>query len=993
MSKNLFFSFIRNLDSYETISSRLDKKIKKGASLHYSCKNSYSRPIPYIGVDKAREIIRQMDDSLTYTNFVPQNCNRTFKQHFIMLREKLRVWHFYLMQKDLKPFDTPENIIKRNLLEGSDYADYLKDLTAYSIRKTVGIDYFTTEESIIFDDINQIFPHQDLINFIRPKDYKDILDYAFEKPKISSNLSQLKEKMKSNIKKGENLRKLDFFDYLKDLSEKGSFEKGLSCFQERIVYSPNYEMPTNLTFRITSIHKTSSESRVIAIAEPSCKLNISYARDMYKTLLNAKYDFYAKNRWSFEKKLHQKKDCIHLLFDQKKCGWTFPMELLTLFFEVLSEEYPEVEHFSWLQKIFYYGEIYYIIDGINKKPLRGFTLGMFDDAVSFIMACIFEVFLESQNLNEGFYEPKIDGLFYGDDSDIIFTNLSPIQAKVYGNRWIYCMDSFGIYVNLKKSFYSDSGIFCEIYGNNYNAQMLKHVYYCIRGLDILNAHNTAHAKNLFNGYFRTIKTYIEYLSTEDKKIVQELLDYITDIVVSSFPYEFVENEFHFPYEVGGWIQHLEEGKNLLLMDYLNKDFGESFSRLYGLEQPSLYNYIRKEHKDFFIKALSESEFWLEKRYQLFLDSGNDILLDKYVACLKKESFQAKAWWEYQDKRHKVFFNEKSEPFLQRFWMVPFTKMKLSEECFSKIQHDCRYEYFTRFKPKEFMLVNPKTYIEPKRCQDLIRNINELKGPYYDVEYFKNIRIQDIYSQLDIDLAKNKYIIPTKWWRICKSWNIPIEKFFQELDSQGFNPFEYEPKFYKMKDKEFELEKIFDIKEEFITWVQECSYFVTFTREEAYNLTSDIFSYNYKSILKEKLKLDSIDQYEELCQRIKDMYVEEEIEDLDYGEDLKALEEEIEKIKASKNVIGRIGDYNILEYKASNQVLVSAYDPDLHGGYDDSEPESEEEKIELYPGYFVYKTEWENAGENEPDVLQHGSSLLSNIKEEKSDEDFEDFDPG
>jgi len=969
------------------------EKVYSRYPLHLSCKGAYSRPIPYIGEDVALKICQELDKSLSYSTYDPSWANKTFRQHFLILREKVKLWSLYLKENNLVPFDTPLNVIKKNILNGQDYADYLKDYTNYSIRHSLGIEYSSGEEHFIFDDINQIYPHQHLINFIRKKDFSDILDYAFTKPKIRSDINKLRLIFRKNLKENVNFRKVDSLDYLSVMDEKGSFEKGRTTFSEALDYDPKGHIPSNLIYRINSIHKTPSESRVIAIAEPHCKLFLKYTRSMYKQLFDCKYDFYGKNRYSFEKRLHQRKDIIHLLFDQKKCGWTFPFELLEVLFEEISNLYPEVEEFNKLKEYFKYGDIYYQIEGLKKQPVRGFTLGMFDDAVSFIIACMFENFKESLNLPQGFYEQNISGLFFGDDCDIIFENMEPFECQSIGNKWIYYMDSYGIYVNLKKSFYSRSGIFCEVYGRNDTKQTLKHVYYCIQGLDILLAHNTAHAKNLFSSFWRTLITYTEYIPSTYIPGVMVLLNEVKSIIISSFPYEFVRNEYQFPYEVGGWIQFLEEGKNLVLEMYLNHDFCKSFSKLYGLKLPLIYKYVKNNDKKYFTECLTKSEFWVNMRCSLFLDNDEDVFFTKYCNSVKNSSAQAKIWWEFQDIRIKTFNKPSPDLFLQNFWHVPFTKMKLDERCFSKIDSKSRFDYFTIQKPKEFVLKEPKTHMNKIRALDLTRNPVEQKGPCYNVEFYNKIRIQDIYSQLDIDLAKNKYIIPTIWWRVCRLWNIPIEVLYKELLEQGYSLFEYEPKFYK-NDKTFEIEKIFELDKEFIFWAQECCSFVTVDRDEAYLLQNDIFAYNYKQLLAKKLNLGNEFLYDQFVQGIKDLYLEENIDDFDIEEEIKNMNME-GVVQYSRKVIGTIyGSNTILEYERPNVELVAEYDPEIHGDMLDSDFESdEEEKIELYPGYFVTKREWENMGDDDPNVLYHGSSLLDNIPSDDDEEpDLNDWEP-
>jgi len=629
------------------------------------------------------------------------------------------------------------------------------------------------------------------------------------------------------------------------------------------------------------------------------------------------------------------------------------------------------------------------------RPLRGVTLGMFDDAISFIISCMFEFFLEKTQINEYMdNQQSIHALFFGDDCDIIFKNYDIFDARQIGNKWIYFMDSFGIYVNLKKSCYSPVGIFCEVYGWGLDTQMLKHVYYLIRGLDILLAHNTAHAKNLFNGYYRSIKTYLDYVPKTQYNLIDDIINNITSTIISSFPYEFLENEYQFPFEVGGWYQFLDEGLNLLLKEYFDGNICKSLQRVYKVKFPKPYKFLKKDQKDFYNDNVSKNNFWKHIQQSILEDTDEDYFFEKYCNSLKSTSIPTKCWWEYQELRFKNF-NSKIEQndFLQTFWSLPFTKMKLDERCFNKIDLNNQFGIYTREKPEVFQRKKSKVIIDKLRALDIIKTLPNIKeSPNYCCQYLKKISWQDLYSSLDYDLANCKYIVPTHWWRYCRNFNISIETFFKELFDQGFNPIEYEPKFYKKNDKILVLDKIFNLNEYFIMWCEQSCTFTTFNERELLILDHQLFDKNYENIMSEKLGF-SLRGYQDYVQKL-----------IDFGYDIESSsdeEDDPKTIEDQKQMILNYQDFKIsenfeikiLEYIPSEEKLVS-HPPSEEDESDISDFETSEKMVELYPGHFVTVTEWTNIMGVAPDALQFGSRMLGNIpdNQEESGED-EESSPG
>jgi hypothetical protein len=999
MSKDLFFNFLRSLRSYEEISvTPVQGVFRDRESLHLSCKDSYGRPVRNLTQEERSRFLKEFKKVDNPLYYLPEWADRPFLQEYIIFIEKLRIWKIYLNDQNLRPFMSVEEIIIRSISEGYLFADKLKKIFAFSLRESTGENFHQDEcdETFIFEDINQIFPPQHLINFLREKDISDLTSYANKPPVIKSEFTLLREYIRKNIKKGEHLRGFDLFDHIDTMDEKGSFEKGTTTFSEKIKYMPKCNIPDCLRFRINSIQKTPCESRTIAIAEPNCKAFLHYTRSQYTPLLGGKYNYYGKDRWSFEKKLHEKKGFFHFMFDQKKCGWTFPMELIELFFEELCDLYPTIE-FKQLYDIFKYKQLYYVIEGSTYTPQRGYTLGMFDDVCSFVIACMSEMFVEHVLEKQKIVELKsIDILIFGDDCDIITECNDITEANFVGSKWLLMLDQHGITVNLSKSYYSKSGVFCEVYGRSKTVQTLKHITYLLNGVSILAAHNTAHAKVLFNSYIRIITTYLYYVPPDHNTILVSLFERIKTLIVSNFPYEFTEKEHLLPFEVGGWYQFIEEGENLLIEKILEGNIHTSFLCVSTVNLPDPESVSKKSQKSFIDSAFEDSVFWKGISAVLERDTGENIMRKKYFNSLIQSKLSSKIWWKYQLNRRKAFLNYEGKlPKSQLIFKYPWHKMKLTEDMFTQV--DDELKYICRKKP-HFFRHKPWAHFDQRRALDMIKS-PDFVGPFMNSRSMCTFTpILDLYSSLDIDLANCKYFIPTWWWELCNQWNIPIEKFYTEMLKKGFDPFIYKPKFYKLGDYKTPLHEIFDLSKEIICWCEKICMFITLSPTDLLyfdgrNLNEDLYNQTFCEIL--NLSQAELSLY---IENLRDNYVPDlerisEEDDLGIPADTTGLVVNIVRPVLEEKTEGP--DLSLLamqgirviqseettkyfeDLKQGNR-LVTEYNPDLFNEDEEyDEPSGDEEHG------------WDNAGVDEIDILTNKPWLLYNREfKDESDSDEE-----
>jgi len=869
MSTNLFYEYLSSLaeDKDFTNGKAFSKAFqfnKKGFNL--GCKNLYDRPINYENLRP--EIPRQLKEleRRGFYGYEPNSKNKNLNQEIIILKLKLIKFEEYCQFFKLEPFDSIYNILYKSLSLGPSYADELKDFFAYSLRASIGIDFTPPpgQKIMIFEDICQIYPPKHLINWMRPKDISDMLDYCQQEPNIKID-KDLKEFIKKFLKKDENLIFEDHLHHIENMKEKSSFKKGISQMQEKLDKGLKTFYPTHLEFRITSVHKTACESRTIAIAESSARDFISIVRSNYKKVLNNPNDMYGERPYKTEQHLHQEYEKLFFLFDQKKSGWTFPMELITIFFEALCDIYPDFYPFIEMKNIFSSKSVTYTLEELpNVKPKRGFTLGMFDDIVSFLISCLWDKFLEEEI--HGYLKDYIDnlsGFFFGDDSMIIAKEIPTHDFKSICKMWSTYIDNYGICLNSKKSFLTNVGVFCEIYGRHSQKKLLKKLEYMLSVYDCLKCYNTYHAKLVFSSLDLVLKTMLTY-DGESKKghsYLEESLRMMQDDIINSFDYEFFDAEFRLHFQCGGWYYYMEEGQNTFLYEVYEGDIHPSFINI-ALINPDDYLGKNQQKKNKpIVEKFSNMQFYADLTGYFSLDTGINmyrILINR----IKRDSISiAKDYWDIEFARKKAYLSTKYTDMNNRLLLMKrFFKenQKLSEKMFTKAYWNVPLWY--DFTKNDFISCkkHPKK-LDKTRSLDFVRNFPEKVSNIYNTRYLKEISWKDIYSNIDYSLATSKWIIPTEWAVFANNLNIDIEYLYKKMSKFGYNLFEYIPASLGQKDS-WQLEKIFKLNEEFLFYDPNICTYITITESELTTLcySEDIFEYAYKNILKERYDISDGD---------------------------------------------------------------------------------------------------------------------------------------
>jgi hypothetical protein len=246
--------------------------------------------------------------------------------------------------------------------------------------------------------------------------------------------------------------------------------------------------------------------------------------------------------------------CHYLMSDLKKCGLTFPRELLYATLEVLEEIYPESKIFR--QGIDGYKNATILMpDGSTRKQTNGVNLGMMNEYVSFIMGCLVELWIEQRGHDDA------EALMYNDDQIIRFSRREILELNVQdlaeiGLDWDEFMESYGLVVHEKKSFWSNRGCFLEVYGRpgklTYTTykegQYIGNLYWSLLAYNICEA-----------------KEFCASIISDIPEHYMEKALLVLESIIELWGYEFSPRELAYSFPIG-WIRERNDFGEYTLFD-------------------------------------------------------------------------------------------------------------------------------------------------------------------------------------------------------------------------------------------------------------------------------------------------------------------------------------------------------------------------------------------------------------------------------------------
>jgi hypothetical protein len=840
-------------------------------------------------------------DGLFNINLYKFDIPDDLRNHICVFINKLSLWVQWCDHNNIDRYKEPNWYFIRSLSEGFSFGKKLKDVYDYSLRKSMSSYPFSipedVEECMDLVDLNQIYPPNHLMPWISDPDFSDVLDYSFSKNSINrSLLDKIKDKIYENIQEPEYLSCFNKGHMEHLLNNKKMYHSGKNAPSYIYKRTDNDDSGIDyLLFNIVSVTKTPCESRICAVADDNSRNLLYNSREMSKIIFKGKSrNFYGKKPWTAEKQLHEDGSTF-IMYDQKKCGWTFPYEYLICAFDAA---YKKTGHQNWktLYDIYKNNRVFYDILGERYNPVRGFTLGMWDNLVSYIMECIFEVYLENC-INEDQRE-FISAMFFGDDcvikikqSEKCYMTVTEIWAK-----FLSMLISAGIELNVKKSFFANFGIFCEMYGDNSQIFNHKVTNYLLNGLDVLTKYYTFERKICLNSWKEQMEAYTLYLP---KNIQGIFLSYVKNIIIKVIREtqpEFSNEDHWFPLEIGGWFREVEDGLSIFLRRLQRKEFREERAKL--IFTKSFEDYVSNYTNRQIIKDFDESFLLSNTLADIYREECLPNLLKKLTffrntSTLKKLIKFKEKYCKY---RLDIYKSKPKTDILSYAYKKCCKNQHFPDDMFIEIDF-FHAEFMRGLKqtPHKF----PSGFNE-----NLIGSIDMIDKYTYDTNgnEIRRHNIANIYR----DIATSKYLIPTYWFKFCLSNRMSLDELYRRLDDVGLDLTRVQPKYSSSKD-DYES-TIYPLQNDFLYWDDiTCSYYeISYEdcRFLLYKTNEQISEYLYNKYYGE-LGLEYWLFLEHMCNtRVKDPEIDYTSQDLELLEEWAAKQKNKEKNLASSDQIQR-----------------------------------------------------------------------------------------
>jgi hypothetical protein len=888
---------------------------------------------------KFKDILRPLANKIRKEGLFSVNLSKekildSLKCELIVLQEKLAFWWQFCRQNDVETYKEPDWYFLGSIEEGPAFALSLKDIFDYSLRKTISTYPFSVPDDVkdvtSLKDLNSIFPPQHLLNWKIPPDYTDVTDYSFKKFSVNSRVV-------SNVK--DTMRKL-----IKDTDYEFVLNKGhaANLFNIKKMYSKGKNVPSHsnkkfdmnissdsLLYSITHVTKSPSEGRLCAVADDITRNTIYVAREKSKFIFSGgKMNYYGKKPWVAESKLHEDGSTF-IMFDQKKCGWTFPFELLIAAFEVAHEKTNDD---FWLDMINIYknGNIYYDVCGERRAPLRGFTLGMLDNIVSFIMECVFLSFSE-EHINEEI-QPFIEGMFFGDDSVIkIKLHDCPHYIDVYEvwAKWLDYNISIGIELNTKKSFFADFGIFCEMYGDNSILQNHKTCVYLLNAFDILYKDFTFERKICLSSWSEQMAEYVNFLPKGEKHKISRYIEPIKKRIIIQSESEFDEYDQCYPLEMGGWFREVIDGKSIFVRNAIDGRYPEQrlkISMCMSFQDFVISRFAKNKSRERFLEsnpwaheynlfsiepAIKES---LVRKSDYFLSTDNAKKLNKakeQYALYRKSFFLDKKYTIGDIKHHLYTRSMKNQHF--------------HEDMFTDWYPSVGNIYIRGFTQ------TPHTF--PSGFNENELGSWDMLNKYLTDPEAISVRRHNI-ANLYKDICMSKYPIHIRWFKFMKSNRMSFDELYERIRDIGLDFHNIVPK-YSVRKEEFSSE-LYPLQKDFLYWDDiTCTYYEC-TESEASALAYKSKDEISQILFDKNLRTDDVNYYMYLSHMS-----EPEVESTSDIDDEKEFEEFLNIHRSTFEVKS--------ETEPAPIVISRETVTDLAAIQDSYEEDSDEEKTG--PGYY------------------------------------------
>jgi hypothetical protein len=423
-------------------------------------------------------------------------------------------------------------IISRCILEGPDYATYLKRVRRKSFQTTfdlINIDkpeWWDDVPSYRMTDIGNIFNYKFLIPWEEnPEDYECTLDPVEQDPEYLKEYVTVAESLLP-----DDIQIIDPISILLDCSGSGTESLGPNWKAKEV---QNSFTKAPLAGRYAQCTKSAGDSREILILNPSHSNTVKWIdAQTWELVSRMRGNAMIKDPNEFYETIDDFGDKYNRFFcrDLKKEGLMKPRNLITSLKGLLTSKYPEAKAFEYLD---IYNDWFWIKDGETIHTERGHGLGM-ANALTTLMQLIIAEMVTSRCEEE---YPGFVGeiLAYNDDSVAGFGDLTSLETWCDVDERV--VTKLGHKFARDKSFKGDEAfVFCEIYKPDFFNRKIS--YQRREILNALTACNIVQAKGMISSLTNTVE-------------IQFVQEYLTELI-TYFGYEFHPNEYEKPSTFGGW---------------------------------------------------------------------------------------------------------------------------------------------------------------------------------------------------------------------------------------------------------------------------------------------------------------------------------------------------------------------------------------------------------------------------------------------------------
>jgi hypothetical protein len=504
-----------------------------------------------------------------------------------------RFWSYIPIQKCL----TREEIFYGNLVQGPDFAAYVKKCRFYTMQHNIALDSSPEQEDYIlegWEGYDSIPPES---NFIHWEEVIDDFPWCMIEPAFVADKVLTPGDMQSTL--GQYLpKKLSFSgstDFLSFIKPSKVFDPSLATTSKTRLVRELLVDPGSISEgwvgTRSRIQVMPAGGRDTTIATPSTLVKIKYSNEIFKQLCDAHPNSAMAPHRTQERRINRvrRRGKVFLHWDFKKLGLVCHRSWFMALANLIQETYHI--DMSW----FDFDELVVNDGGKSYQTKRGFALGWMNEGVTMVIIHWLTSFFRSCSSD---WRSKFDFVVFNDDVEIALLNDANVEEMdVLKDLLLDYFRSIDVPCSIKKIFFSRESIFLEDYYNPIEKFNFSKHSIAMR----------LYAKAAMNSLPVARKGYIAAASQifVDKDILREL--------ISDTKMEFDPDERDWHFSAGGFYYSYEDGLSTLSKSLLELSLASEFAECRPAE------ISRKFKQDFSwskaAKAQDQMQFRARERHE------------------------------------------------------------------------------------------------------------------------------------------------------------------------------------------------------------------------------------------------------------------------------------------------------------------------------------------------------------------------------------------